>query len=194
MASLRVYSSFCCRDRGDRRAHRDGIAAAGADCGIIARHALPPAGPCRLRLRLHAPLRLHVAARGRVAPRRHRHGAAFARSPGAEPAHRRASVRLEGSEQLRSPKAHAACHPASRLRRERRDAGLLFGFSELVDRFGFLYAFPDGTENSMGKRFWNATEVCCDREGSGVDDVAYLVLLRQFRRGSFVPLGVDVRG
>ena len=51
---------------------------------------------------------------------------------------------------------------------------LLFGWSQLVDRFGFLYAYPDGTQNSMGKRFWNATEVCCDEEHTNVDDVAYI--------------------
>jgi len=51
---------------------------------------------------------------------------------------------------------------------------LVFGFSQLVDQFGFLYAYPDGTLNSTGKRFWNATEVCCDLEGTGVDDVAYI--------------------
>ena len=51
---------------------------------------------------------------------------------------------------------------------------LLFGFTELSERHGFLYAYPDGTKNSMGKQFWNANEVCCDLEGSGVDDVAYI--------------------
>jgi polyhydroxybutyrate depolymerase len=51
---------------------------------------------------------------------------------------------------------------------------LLFGFTEIAERFGFLYAMPDGTINSQGKRFWNATEVCCDLEGKGVDDVAYI--------------------
>ena len=39
---------------------------------------------------------------------------------------------------------------------------------------GFLYAYPDGTTNSAGKQFWNATELCCDFEGTGVDDVAYI--------------------
>lgn len=51
---------------------------------------------------------------------------------------------------------------------------LLFGFSQLVDRFEFLYAYPDGTVDQTGKRFWNATEVCCDLFKTGVDDVAYV--------------------
>jgi polyhydroxybutyrate depolymerase len=42
------------------------------------------------------------------------------------------------------------------------------------DKRGFLYAMPDGTENAQGKRFWNATEACCDFARTGVDDVGYL--------------------
>jgi polyhydroxybutyrate depolymerase len=51
---------------------------------------------------------------------------------------------------------------------------LYFGLGELVDRFGFLYAYPDGTLDSSGKRFWNATDACCDFGNSGIDDVAYV--------------------
>ncbi|HJQ85452.1 MAG TPA: PHB depolymerase family esterase [Candidatus Binatia bacterium] len=39
---------------------------------------------------------------------------------------------------------------------------------------GFLYAYPDGTVDADGKRFWNATDACCDFYGSSVDDVGYL--------------------
>jgi polyhydroxybutyrate depolymerase len=38
----------------------------------------------------------------------------------------------------------------------------------------FLYAFPDGTVDTFGNRFWNATDACCDIAGTGVDDVAYV--------------------
>jgi polyhydroxybutyrate depolymerase len=38
----------------------------------------------------------------------------------------------------------------------------------------FLLAYPDGTRDLMGNRFWNATDACCDFFGRGVDDVAYL--------------------
>lgn len=51
---------------------------------------------------------------------------------------------------------------------------LYFGLGDILDREGFLYAYPDGTTNSAGKQFWNATELCCDFEGTGVDDVAYI--------------------
>lgn len=42
------------------------------------------------------------------------------------------------------------------------------------DRRGFLYAMPDGTKNSRGERFWNATPACCDFGRTGVDDSGYL--------------------
>jgi polyhydroxybutyrate depolymerase len=46
-----------------------------------------------------------------------------------------------------------------------------FGLNALSDDKGFLLAFPDGTKNSNGQRFWAANDACC---GDGVDDVAYL--------------------
>jgi polyhydroxybutyrate depolymerase len=49
-----------------------------------------------------------------------------------------------------------------------------FGLPAEADRSGFLLAFPDGTRDRFGNRFWNATDACCDFFGSGVDDVAYL--------------------
>ena len=51
----------------------------------------------------------------------------------------------------------------------------LNGFDpETCPRLGFLYAFPDGTRDRLGNRFWNASDACCDLFQSGVDDVAYL--------------------
>src|SRR5690606_19654583 len=49
-----------------------------------------------------------------------------------------------------------------------------FNLTPESDRRGFLYAIPDGTTDRDGKRFWNATEACCDFYDSGVDDAAYL--------------------
>ena len=51
---------------------------------------------------------------------------------------------------------------------------IFFGLSNLVDSAGFLLALPEGTVDSRGKRFWNATDGCCNLDGSSVDDVAYL--------------------
>ena len=39
---------------------------------------------------------------------------------------------------------------------------------------GVIYLHPDGTTDSNGARFWNATDACCDVDGSGVDDSSYL--------------------
>lgn len=49
-----------------------------------------------------------------------------------------------------------------------------FRLSAEADRSGFLLAYPNGTRDLMGNRFWNGTDACCDFYGSGVDDVAYL--------------------
>ncbi len=54
----------------------------------------------------------------------------------------------------------------------RLDQGL--GASALADAHGFLLALPDGTVDASGKRFWNATDACCDFHDVAVDDVAYL--------------------
>jgi polyhydroxybutyrate depolymerase len=49
-----------------------------------------------------------------------------------------------------------------------------FGLIAEADKGGFLLAYPDGTRDRLGNRFWNATDACCDFFRSGVDDVAYL--------------------
>lgn len=51
---------------------------------------------------------------------------------------------------------------------------LVFQLEPESDKRGFLYAHPDGTPDQDGKRFWNATDACCDFYKTGVDDVAYL--------------------
>lgn len=54
----------------------------------------------------------------------------------------------------------------------------------LAETRGFLYCYPDGTLDTEGNRFWNATDACCDRFGSGVDDSAYLRgLIEEISRG-----------
>ena len=47
------------------------------------------------------------------------------------------------------------------------------GFKALAESKTFLYAYPQGTPNELGKNFWNATDACCGF-GSEVDDVAYI--------------------
>ena len=49
-----------------------------------------------------------------------------------------------------------------------------FQLAPAADARGYVYVYPDGTIDSNGDRFWNATDACCDFDKSGVDDVAYL--------------------
>ena len=59
---------------------------------------------------------------------------------------------------------------------------LYFGMTAVSDARGFLYAFPDGTVDTDNKRFWNATDACCDLHGTKVDDSTYLSsLIRQIQ-------------
>ena len=52
----------------------------------------------------------------------------------------------------------------------------LFHFLELSERFSFLYAFPNGTQNPCGDRYWNAFDYCCANfcNAQPVDDSRYL--------------------
>jgi polyhydroxybutyrate depolymerase len=49
-----------------------------------------------------------------------------------------------------------------------------FGLRRLADQRGFLIAAPQGTADSEGHTFWNASKACCNFGGSGVDDSGYL--------------------
>jgi polyhydroxybutyrate depolymerase len=42
------------------------------------------------------------------------------------------------------------------------------------DRRGFVYAYPDGSTDLRGDRFWDATDACCDFYGSVTDDSRHL--------------------
>ena len=39
---------------------------------------------------------------------------------------------------------------------------------------GVVFATPDGTVDSDGNHYWNATDACCDLDHAGVDDAGYL--------------------
>lgn len=49
-----------------------------------------------------------------------------------------------------------------------------FGLTAVSDARGFLYAHPDGLVDADDKRYWNATDACCDFAPSKVDDSTYL--------------------
>lgn len=48
------------------------------------------------------------------------------------------------------------------------------GFSQEALRRGYVFAAPNGTVSGSSRRFWNASEACCNFEAKTVDDVAYL--------------------
>ncbi|MFT7519949.1 MAG: polyhydroxybutyrate depolymerase [Kiritimatiellia bacterium] len=50
-----------------------------------------------------------------------------------------------------------------------------FEMSARTEPKGFILIVPDGTVDDSGKRFWNATDACCNFYGSSVDDVDYLL-------------------
>jgi len=47
--------------------------------------------------------------------------------------------------------------------------------SSHVDAGGYVLALPNGTTDLDGNRYWNATDLCCDRHDAGVDDVGFLL-------------------
>jgi polyhydroxybutyrate depolymerase len=49
-----------------------------------------------------------------------------------------------------------------------------WGMTNASETHGFLLASPNGTVDSRGEHFWNATDACCDLDHTGVDDVAYV--------------------
>jgi polyhydroxybutyrate depolymerase len=44
----------------------------------------------------------------------------------------------------------------------------------MTEERGFLYVHPDGTKDTAGDPFWNATDGCCNAYDLPVDDSAYL--------------------
>jgi polyhydroxybutyrate depolymerase len=63
------------------------------------------------------------------------------------------------------------------------DSGLgidtYWGMSALAQSKGFILATPDGVKDSLGLRYWDATDYCCGTlfSGSRPDDVAYLTAI-----------------
>jgi polyhydroxybutyrate depolymerase len=49
-------------------------------------------------------------------------------------------------------------------------------FESVAEKNKFILVYPDGTIDSVGRRFWNATDACCSFF-SQVDDDAYLLAI-----------------
>ncbi len=43
-----------------------------------------------------------------------------------------------------------------------------------AEKYGMLYAHPEGKVDSKNNKYWNATDACCDMDKSNVDDSKYL--------------------
>lgn len=108
--------------------------------------------------------------------------AAVARPPDAAAPDARPPRTLFGGDRevvLRVPTDYSAARPAPLLLflhgfSANGTVNLAFlGLDRLVDR-GVIIAAPDGTADSRNRAFWNATDGCCNFEGSTVDDVGYL--------------------
>jgi polyhydroxybutyrate depolymerase len=54
-----------------------------------------------------------------------------------------------------------------------------FHLKAVTDERGYIYAVADGTKDSSGKQFWNATDACCNFGNSKVDDSGYLLSVIQ---------------
>jgi polyhydroxybutyrate depolymerase len=77
-----------------------------------------------------------------------------------------------------------------------QDHDVYFHLGQLAQQRGFLYAYPDGTLDTGGARFWNATDACCDFDATGVADAAYLASVITETRAAFAvdPRRIDVIG
>lgn len=54
------------------------------------------------------------------------------------------------------------------------DAVDFFGLRTVADQRGFVVLAPQGTTDTEGNTFWNASPACCNFHGSNVDDSGYL--------------------
>jgi polyhydroxybutyrate depolymerase len=65
-----------------------------------------------------------------------------------------------------------------------------------VDLKDFIMVAPTGTKDSKGRSFWNATDACCDKDQSGVDDSAYLRALIEKVESTYAidPKSIHVTG
>ena len=69
-----------------------------------------------------------------------------------------------------------------------------FGLSERILEYRFALITPQGTTDSRGNAFWNATDACCNFEGSEVDDAGWLNALVAEARQIVNVSGVHVVG
>ena len=88
---------------------------------------------------------------------------------------RRSPGRGPGSGFVRGEQPIPVAHRAARIRLDWSRSRRLFHLGDAAERRGVITAYPDGTTDSTGSQFWNATDACCNFDGSSVDDSKYLV-------------------
>ena len=64
-------------------------------------------------------------------------------------------------------------------------AEVIWGFSQSVDEYQFIYAIPSGTTDQSDNYFWNSNTACCNFYNSAVDDVSYLYQYIENLKDSF---------
>ena len=69
-----------------------------------------------------------------------------------------------------------------------------FGLSERILEYGFALISPQGSTDSRGNAFWNATDACCNFDGSQIDDYDWLSALVAEVREIVTVSGVHVVG
>ncbi|MEU4624698.1 alpha/beta fold hydrolase [Actinoplanes sp. NPDC023801] len=66
-----------------------------------------------------------------------------------------------------------------------REQESYLGLTAESDRRGFVYAYPDGSVDGRGNRFWNATDACCAFDSPQPDDSRYLSELISALKASY---------
>ena len=61
----------------------------------------------------------------------------------------------------------------------------IWGFTESIDKYGFIYINPSGTTDQAQSPFWNATPACCNFYNSTADDISFLFELIQETKTKF---------
>jgi polyhydroxybutyrate depolymerase len=110
----------------------------------------------------------------------------------AMPAHGTGTVEIGGRQvTVHVPASYDAARPAPliiALHGYTSDAVQLESYLQLTpesERRGFIYAYPDGSADDRGVRFWNATDACCAFSNPKPDDSRYLSELISTLQGSY---------
>jgi len=62
---------------------------------------------------------------------------------------------------------------------------LYLGVSSQVNKKGFILVIPEGTPDIRGKKFWDATDWCCNFYSPKIDDVTYIKQLMKEAKSRF---------